>query len=128
MLATTRKWLVAAIILKLLVVSIAFPLYQSRYRGENYLRTAETLIAVTHGHPLYTLNVSASGLSVAAYIDVARLPQPPLTFPPADLKDGFIITYTPDPQLGEVAAQYRLGGNDLYLLCRGTACAAARQP
>ncbi|MDP2396722.1 MAG: hypothetical protein Q8M53_00015 [Burkholderiales bacterium] len=128
MLATTRKWLVAAIILKLLVVTVAFPLYQSRYRGENYLRTAETLIAVTKGHPLYTLNVSASGLSVAAYIDVARLPQPPLTFPPADLKDGFIITYEPNPQLGSIAAQYRLGGNDLYLLCRGTACAAARRP
>lgn len=128
MLATTRKWLVGAIVLKLLVVTIAFPLYQSRYRGENYLRTAETLIEVTKGHPLYTLNVSASGLSVAAYIDVARLPQPPLTFPPADLKDGFIITYEPDPQLGAIAAQYRLGGNDLYLLCRGTACAAERQP
>ncbi|MBX3662247.1 MAG: hypothetical protein KF804_07355 [Burkholderiales bacterium] len=127
-LAATRKWLVAAIVLKLLVVTIAFPLYQSRYRGENYLRTAETIMAVTAGYPLYTLNVSASGLSVAAYIDVARLPQPPLTFPPPDLKDGFIIAYTPDPQVGEVVAQYRLGGNDLYLLCRGTACAAARKP
>lgn len=127
-LATTRKWLIAAIVLKLLVVTVAFPLYQSRYRGENYLRTAETIMAVTAGHPLYTLNVSASGLSVAAYIDVARLPQPPLTFPPADLKDGFIIAYTPDPKVGEVAVQYRLGGNDLYLLCRGTACAAARKP
>jgi hypothetical protein len=128
MLATTRKWLVGAIVLKLLVVTIAFPLYQSRYRGENYLRTAETIIAVTRGHPLYTLNVSASGLSVAAYIDVARLPQPPLTFPPADLKDGFIIAYEADPQLGAIAAQYRLGGNDLYLLCRGTACAAGQRP
>ena len=127
-LANTRKWLIGAIVLKLLVVTIAFPLYQSRYRGENYLRTAETLIDVTQGHPLYTLNVSASGLSVAAYIDVARLPQLPLTFPPADLKDGFIIAYTPDPKIGEVAAEYRLGGNTLYLLCRGTACAAARQP
>lgn len=127
-LANTRKWLVGVIVLKLLVVTIAFPLYQSRYRGENYLRMAETLIDVTKGHPLYTLNVSASGLSVAAYIDVARLPQPPLTFPPADLKDGFIIAYTPDPKVGEVAAEYRLGGNTLYLLCRGTACAAARRP
>ena len=127
-LANTRKWLIGAIVMKLLVVTVAFPLYQSRYRGENYLRMAETLIDVTRGHPLYTLNVSASGLSVAAYIDVARLPQPPLTFPPADLKDGFIIAYTPDPKVGEVAAEYRLGGNTLYLLCRGTACAAARQP
>ncbi len=127
-LENTRKWLIGAIVLKLLVVTVAFPLYQSRYRGENYLRTAETIMAVTAGYPLYTFNVSASGLSVAAYIDVARLPQAPLTFPPADLKDGFIIAYEADPKLGELAAQYRLGGNTLYLLCRGTACAAARRP
>jgi hypothetical protein len=85
-------------------------------------------MARTAGHPLYTQNVSASGLSVAAYIDVARLPQPPLTFPPVALQDGFVISYEPDPEIGAIAAQYRLGGNDLYLLCRGAACAAARAP
>jgi len=63
-------------------------------------------------------------LSVAAHINVARLPQPPLTFPPAQWANGFVIAYEPDPKLGEVAAQYRLGGNTLYLLCRGAACAA----
>lgn len=125
-LKVTRKWLVAAIALKLLVMLVVFPQYQSRYRGENYQRTAEAVIARTAGHPLYTQNVSASGLSVAAYIDVARLPQPPLTFPPAQWTDGFVISYEPDPETGAIAAQYRLGGNALYLLCRGAACDAAR--
>jgi hypothetical protein len=127
-LTVTRRWLVAAIVLKLVVVLVAFPLYQSRYRGENYLRTAAAIMARTAGHPLYTQNVSASGLSVAAYIDVARLPQPPLTFPPAQWTDGFVISYEPDSKIGNIAVQYRLGGNDLYLLCRGIACAAARAP
>ena len=127
-LTVTRRWLVAAIVLKLVVVLVAFPLYQSRYRGENYLRTAAAIMARTAGHPLYTQNVSASGLSVAAYIDVARLPQPPLTFPPPGLRDGFVISYEPDPKIGNIAVQYRLGGNDLYLLCRGAACNTARVP
>lgn len=123
-LAATRKWLIGLIVVKLLVVIVAFPLYQQRYRGANYQQTAQAIIARTAGHALYTYNVSASGLAVAAYIDVARLPLPPLVLPPAQWRDGFVIAYEPDPQLGAIAAQYRLGGNDLYLLCRGTACTA----
>ena len=104
------------------VVVGLFPYYQKVYRGENYEQAAHTLLQRTAGHALYTTNVSASGLSVAAYINIARLPQPPLVFPPAAWSNGYVIAYAPDPKLGVVAAQYRLGGNDLYLLCRGTAC------
>lgn len=119
-----RRWLIGIIVLKLIVVVVAFPVYQARYRGANYAETAQVIRNKTKGHALYTTNVSASGLSVAAYIDTARLPQPPLTFPPAQWTDGFVIAYEPDAKLGRVVAQYRLGGNALYLLCRGAACAA----
>ncbi len=113
---------------KLIFVAILFPLYQENYRGANYAQAASDIIEKTRGHALYAANVSATGLSVTANINIARLPQPPLTFPPADLKDGFVITYEPDPRIGPIAAQYRLGGNDLYLLCRGAACTARPQP
>jgi len=129
-LSRTRHWLAAAITLKLVLMLVVFPWYQIKYRGANYAETAQAILERTAGHPLYTTNVSASGLSVAAYIDVARLPQPPLTFPPGnwregpgDWRDGFVIAYEADPGLGALVAKYRLGGNDLYLLCRGTACA-----
>ena len=122
-LATTRKWVIGLIVVKLLVVLIAFPLYQQRYRGANYAEAAQSIIARTNGYPLYTLNVSASGLSVTAYIDIARLPQQPLAFPPTDWRDGFVVAYEPDEKVGQVAERYRLAGNDLYLLCRGSACA-----
>ena len=124
LLRLTRRWLIAVIVLKLVVVTVAFPVYQARYRGANYAEAAQAIMAHTRGHALYTNNVSASGLSVAAYINAARLPQPPLTFPPAAWSDGCVIAYEADPRLGNIAAQYRLGGNDLYLLCRGAACAA----
>jgi len=106
-----------------LLVLAVFPYYQERYRGAGYAIAARQIFARTAGHPLYANNVSASGLSVAAHIDVLRLPQPPLVFPPAEWSTGFVMSYSADPALGEVAEHYRLGGNDLYLLCRGAACA-----
>jgi 4-amino-4-deoxy-L-arabinose transferase-like glycosyltransferase len=126
--AATYRLMWGMVVFKLIFVAILFPLYQEKYRGANYEQAANDIIERTRGHALYAANVSATGLSVTANINVSRLPQPPLTFPPADLMDGFIIAYTPDPKIGDIAAEYRLGGNTLYLLCRGTACAAARRP
>ena len=114
----------AMVALKLVFVAVAFPLYQAQYRGANYATVAQQILERTRGHALYTSDVSASGLAVTAHLDIARLPQPALTFPPAEWHEGFVIAYAPDLKLGVVAAQYRLGGNALYLLCRGKACAA----
>ncbi len=123
----TFRLMWALVAVKLVFVVIAFPLYQERYRGANYAAAAEDIVRRAAGHVLYTTDVSASGLSVTAHVDIARLPQPALTFPPQGWQHGLVIAYAPDPQLGTVVAKYRLGGNDLYLLCRGTACAAASQ-
>ena len=119
----TRRWLIAVVALKLALVLILFPYYQERYRGRNYEAAASDIQRRATGQPLYTKNDSASGLSVTAHLDVLRLPAPPLTFPPAQWESGFVLAYAPDAELGRVAAEYRLGGNTLYLLCRGAACA-----
>ena len=119
----TLKWLWAAIGLKLVFALAAFPWYQQAYRGANYAVAATDILARSGGYPLYTVNVSASGLSVAAHIDLARLPQAPLTFPPGEWRDGFVIGYGPDRGLGQVVHLYRLGGTAVALLCRGAACA-----
>jgi 4-amino-4-deoxy-L-arabinose transferase-like glycosyltransferase len=113
-------WLV--VVIKIFFVAIAFPQYQQRYRGANYAEAAAAILQRTAGHTLYTTDVSASGLAVTAHINVIRLPQPALVFPPAEWKDGFVIAYKADKKLGLVFESYRLGGNDLYLLCRGKAC------
>lgn len=119
--ARRLMWVMVAV--KLLFVAVLFPVYQAKYRGENYAVAAQDIVERTRGQPLYTVNVSASGLSVVSNIDVMRLPLPALTWVPAQWQDGFVIAYEPDPQLGAIAAQYRLGGDEMYLLCRGTACA-----
>ena len=120
--AVTARWFYGLLVLKLVLFIGMFPYYQTVYRGENYERAAQTILKRTAGYPLYTRNVSASGLNVKAYIDIKRLPRQPLAFPPAQWASGFVIAYAPDPELGKVAERYRLAGNDLYLLCRGAAC------
>ncbi len=121
-LVVTRHWLTGMIAVKLVAAIFLFPYYQSHYRGENYARTAQDIIELTAGHPLYATDVSASGLSVAGYIDAWRYPLPPLRWMPEAWDTGFVITLVPNPAIGNVARHYRLGGNDLYVLCRGSAC------
>lgn len=123
---TTQRWLTAMIAFKLVLALIAFPVYQQYYRGANYEKVARQIFERTTGHPLYVTNDSASGLSVAAHIDLLRLPGAPLTRPPARWETGFVVAYTPDAALGRVVQQYRLGGTALYLLCRGAACGGGR--
>lgn len=120
--ATTLRWFAGLLVLKLVFVLAAFPYYQKTYRGENFAAVAKEIVKRTKGYTLHTTNVSASGLSVAAHLDIMRLPAAPLAFPPERWDDGFVIAYTPDSKLGQVVEKYQLGGNDLYLLCRGAAC------
>jgi hypothetical protein len=54
-----------------------------------------------------------------------RYPEPYLRWPPPQWDSGFVLSYTPNAELGQVKASFRLGGNMLYLLCRGAACGTA---
>ncbi|OIQ99736.1 hypothetical protein GALL_181330 [mine drainage metagenome] len=121
-LALARKWIIAALVLKFAAALILFPYYQSHYRGENYDETAADILMLTRGQALYTANSTAAGLSVTAYLNMRRLPAPVLQLPPAEFASGFIVGLTADEALGKVFKKYRLGGDDMYLLCRGEAC------
>lgn len=122
-LAIATRWLIAAIVLRYVIGLWLFPLYQQHYRGD-YAGTAAQIATATRGYPLYATDVSATGLSVTAHLDSLRYPEPYLHWPPAQWAHGFVLSYTPDPELGQVSASYKLGGNMLYLLCRGAACRA----
>jgi hypothetical protein len=56
-----------------------------------------------------------------------RYPEPYLRSPPPQWDNGFVLSYTPNAKLGQTKASYTLGGNTLYLLCRGEACQAGRR-
>ena len=119
---TARNWLIGMIALKIVAVVLLFPYYQSHYRGENYALAARDIIERSAGHRLYTTNDSASGLSVVGYIDAWRYPAPPILWAPEQWESGFVIAQAAKSELGAVAERYVLGGNELYLLCRGAAC------
>lgn len=121
---TTARWMAAAIALNFVVLLVLFPYYQQHYRGANYAATAREIIALSQGLPLYTADVSASGLNVTAYINQQRYPAAALQWPPQAYTTGFVIARTADLQLGAVFKKYQLLGDELYLLCRGTACSA----
>lgn len=116
------RWLVALLAVKLVFVLVAYPHYQATYRGENYLAAAEDVMARVGDRPLYVNDLTATGLSVAAHLDIRRLPAPPLGWPPESWNDAFLLTETPQAEQDRVVTRYRLGGDDLYLVCRGSAC------
>lgn len=121
-LATSRKWMVAALVFKFIVALALFPYYQSHYRGKNYDDAAADILAQTQGHALYSTDSSASGLSVTAYLDQRRYPAPALQYPPAQWQSGFVVARSADPALGSEYKKYQLAADELYLLCRGEAC------
>jgi 4-amino-4-deoxy-L-arabinose transferase-like glycosyltransferase len=123
-LMSATRWLIAALMLRYAMGLWLFPWYQQNYRGD-YAHTAAQIEAATQGYPLYATDTSATGLSVTAHLDSSRYPAPYLRWPPTQWNDGFVLSYTPDAQLGRVASSYALGGNKLYLLCRGNACGAS---
>lgn len=115
------RWLVVFIALKYALGLWAFPIYQEKFRG-NYAATAAEILEKTRGFPLYVTDVSATGLSVSAHIDALRYPDQPIKWPPDNWDNGYVLAYTANTELGQVSRRYQLGGNELYLLCRGAAC------
>ena len=116
------RWMTGLIVLKLVLALVAFPYYQRAFRGENYAAAAKAIAQHVGDAPLYTNDVTAAGLAVTAYLNMARLPRPALTYVPAQWDDGFVLYFAPDEKLGKVAMRFPLAGDTLYVLCRGTAC------
>lgn len=130
----SRYWLTGLIIVQVLLVCMIFPYYQQSFRGENYLLTAKDILKQTAGQPLFTANGAAHGMSVVAYIDALQHPKPAISIAPATWDSGFVIALTPTDGEGNMTSfnsparpqdifkRYQLGGDVLYLLCRGSAC------
>ena len=121
------RWFAAIIVFKLIFALILFPYYQSHYRGENYTEAGRSIMELTRGHSLYVTDVSSSGLCVTGFIDAQRYPLPPIVYPPEQWEAGFLISRINDPSIGKLVRHYKLAADDLFLLCRGEACAADRK-
>lgn len=122
------RWLAGMIALQWALTLVIFPYYQQHFRGENYYTTALHIIREAGDAPLYATDASAAGMSVVAYIDSMTHPRRALQAPPEHWENGFLISYENTPELGALYRKYKMGGDYLFLLCRGTACLSPDSP
>lgn len=120
--AQMRLLAIGSIAFNLLLGLIVFPYYQQHYRGANYASTAADIDQITQGNTVYTRNATANSMSVIAYLNQRRYPQKAIQWAPEEIRSGYIIAMTENEQLGKTVKEYLLGGDKLYLLCRGSAC------
>lgn len=118
---TTLLWMGGCLILKYAMALVIDPYYEKQYRGD-YQATAQKILDEVGNFPLYTNNVSATGLSVTAYLDILRLPKAPLSHPPEEWPQGFFLSNVNDYPNTQISRIFVLGSRKMYLLCRGKAC------
>lgn len=116
------RWFAGIIAFKFVFGLLLVPYYQSHFRGENYVLTAQEIMRRTATYPLYAADNRSIGLNIVGQIDVDRWPQAPLVHPPVQWDDGFVLSA--DKALGAVAGIYQVAGDEIFLLCRGVACSA----
>jgi 4-amino-4-deoxy-L-arabinose transferase-like glycosyltransferase len=119
------NFLIAVIVVKYVAALWAFPAYLREYRGDD-ASVARQIDELVRRSVLYATDVSAAGLSVAAHIDAHRFPQQPLQWPPRDWASGFVLSHSEDPAIGSTFRKFLFGRREVYLLCRGAACASGQ--
>lgn len=118
------RWFAGLIALKFVFVLGLFPYYQSHYRGENYVVTAHALHQKTLGYPVYADDNRSIGENIIGQMDIDRLPAAPLSLPPSQWNNGFLLTYISSDSGSTLVEKLSIAKDDLYLFCRGAACAA----
>jgi len=123
-----EKWFIGIITFKFIFVLILFPYYQSHVRGENYVTAARHITRQTDGYPVYVHDFRDVAESIVTQIDIDRLPLPTMKSPPKTWSDGFLLSSDASEANGHLVEKIQLGGDHIYLLCRGSACQAPKSP
>jgi len=76
---------------------------------------ATEIMHLTDDAPLFSQDDVATGLAIAAYIDVWRQHRPPITWWHNSNKNAYILAETPTPALGRLVKSWRLRGDHVYL-------------
>jgi hypothetical protein len=105
---------------------VGFPAYEHYFRG-SYDKAAQAIIARAGGLPIYSIDNTSVGVSIAADINARRASAPPIPHPPPGFASGVVLTAQPDPSIGQVEMTFAMGrdtdgSRTRYLLCRGSAC------
>jgi 4-amino-4-deoxy-L-arabinose transferase-like glycosyltransferase len=119
------NWFTGIIAFKFAFVLVLFPYYQTHVRGENYVIAARHIMQKTAGYPLYVYDFRDVAESIVTQIDIDRLSHSFVKSPPAIWDNGFLLSPDSDKSKGYLVEKIPLGGDQIYLLCRGAACQQA---
>lgn len=122
------RWFTGLIAFKFLFALVLFPWYQNNYRGANYVATAHLITKRTEGYPLYGKDFRSTGENIIGQIDIDRLPLPAVKLPPDDWDNGFWLGPDADEKIGKLVEKFVVAKDEIYLLCRGTACPTGTRP
>ncbi len=115
------KWIIVAIVLKFAFGLAGFPFFHQQSRAV-FEPVAKDILRTVGDHHLYATDMSGSALSIVSHVDLLIYPKPPLTWPPAEFNDGFVISCPRDQNIGTLVKKYTVGRDEIYLRCKGTAC------
>lgn len=119
------RWFTGLLVLKLLFGLLLYPYYQSHFRGENYVNAAHEIAAQTAGMPLYANDPRSITENIVSEIDRLKMPHDLVFAPPLHWDNGFLLAMQPETG-SQVFSKLRVANDELYLLCRGTACNVSR--
>ncbi|WP_018295291.1 ArnT family glycosyltransferase [Mariprofundus ferrooxydans] len=122
LLQLNREHLRQAVMLMALIVVIKVPYslgilpYIKDWMPERDVKVvAEEIMHLTDDAPLYSRNDVATGLAIAAYIDVWRQDRPPITWYTGSNPDVYILAEVETPSLGRLVKMWPLRGDHVYL-------------
>jgi len=108
--------LVALIIMLKIPFSLAILPYIKDWRPERDVKVvAEEIMQISKDAPLQSQNDVATGLAIAAYIDVWRQDKPPVTWYAGKATGLYILAEVETPEFGQLVKHWRLRGDHVYL-------------
>ena len=103
------------VLLKIPYSLLALP-YIKDWRPERDVKVvAQEIMHLTEHAPLRTQNDVATGLAIAAYIDVWRQQRPPIHWYDDKERGVYILTEVEEPSFGQLVKNWRVRGSHIYL-------------
>jgi len=110
--------IIVVLILKVPYSLVALPWLKDWRPNHSQKAVAQDVLRHADGKPIYTRDDIASGLGVAAYIDVRLPPDRFVRWYRGKMHGVFIMAEQPTPGLGKLVKRYTIRGRHLYLYWR----------
>jgi len=108
--------LLALIVIIKIPYSLGILPYIKDWREERDVKAvAEKIMLLSDDAPLYSQNDVATGLAIAAYIDVWRQQRPPVTWYSNSDAEAYILAEVATPSLGRLVKIWPLRGDHVFL-------------